>query len=97
MIELSPEASRHIAAIRKHYLSRERPEALRNLAIALSEASATIERDPAAGLSAPRPYPQLAKAQRLWLHVRRYWIAYSMTPLRIVAVFYDAANIPKRL
>jgi len=75
-----------------------RPEAIRNLAYALAEASDLIERQPEGGLPAPRPYPQLAKPGRLWLHVRRYWVAYDLvTPIRIVGVFFDAANIPKRV
>lgn len=97
MIALSPRARKHIAALADHYDARGRPDAFRNLLLALREASAKIEHAPTAGLPAPRPYPQLAKTRRLWLHVRRYWIAYNMTPLRIVAVFYDTANIPRRL
>ncbi|MGB8843060.1 MAG: hypothetical protein WCC64_18550 [Aliidongia sp.] len=49
-------------------------------------------------MPAPRPYPQLAKPGRRWLHIRRYWIAYRTTsPPVIIAACYDAANIPKRL
>ena len=97
MIELSPLAAAQVAGLEDHYARLERSEAIRNLALALVEAADTIERQPETGLLSPRPYPQLAKPGRLWLHKRRYWIAYSLTPIRIVAVFYDAANIPKRI
>ncbi|MGB8839686.1 MAG: hypothetical protein WCC64_01315 [Aliidongia sp.] len=97
MIELSPRAQRHVARLAQHYDSLDRDAAVLNLATALTEAGDKSERDPAAGLPAPRPYPQLAKPGRRWLHVRRYWIASDRVPLCIVAVFYDRANIPKRL
>ncbi len=97
MISLSPRAQRHVVRLAHHYDSLDRDAAVVNLATALDEAKDKIERNPTAGLPAPRPYPRLAKQGRRWLHVRRYWIAYDMTPLRIVAVFFDTANIPKRL
>ena len=75
-----------------------RPEAIRNLAYALAEASDKIESNPDAGLTAPRPYPSVAKPGRLWLHVRRYWIAYSTTiPPVILAVFFDTARACRQL
>jgi hypothetical protein len=80
------------------YAQLGRPEAIRNLAYALADAIEKIKLQPHAGLPAPRPYPHLAKPGHLWVHVRRYWIAYSMTtPPVILAVCYDTANIPKRL
>jgi plasmid stabilization system protein ParE len=98
VIELSARATRHVAQLEIHYGQLGRPEAIRNLAYALAEAIEKIRWQPHAGLPAPRPYPHLAKPGRLWLHVRRYWIAYSTaTPPVIVAIFYETANIPKRL
>lgn len=64
----------------------------------MDEAGGKIERDPAAGLRAPRPYPELRQAGRAWVQAGRYWFAYSTTkPPVIVGVFYDAANIPGRV
>jgi hypothetical protein len=98
VIALSLRATLDVARLEEHYDQLGRPEAIRNLAYALAEASDKIENDPDAGVTAPRPYPSLAKPGRLWLHVRRYWIAYSTTiPPVILAVFYDTANIPERL
>ncbi len=98
MIELSARAARDVARLEEHYDRLGRPEAIRNLAYALAEASDKIKSDPDTGLVAPRPYPGIAKSGRLWLRVRRYWIAYSTTiPPVMLAVFYDTANIPERL
>jgi hypothetical protein len=57
-----------------------------------------IEHNPATGLPAPRPYPQLARPGQAWVKAGRYWIAYRRRPrLVIAAVFFDTANFPKRL
>jgi plasmid stabilization system protein ParE len=98
VIRLSEEAERQLTALIRHYGRIGRPEAKWNLIAAIDDAVARIERNPQAGLPAPRPYPDLAHQGRLWIKVRRYWIAYSTTqPAVIVGVFYDAANIPGRL
>ncbi len=56
-----------------------------------------IERSPAAGLPAPRPYPEVARAGRAWIKAGRYWVSYRTTkPLVILGVFYEAADIPGR-
>jgi plasmid stabilization system protein ParE len=44
----SPDAERQIDELRRHYRERDRPEAVRNLIAALTEAEARIERNPAA-------------------------------------------------
>jgi plasmid stabilization system protein ParE len=82
----------------QHYEDRERIEALRALSAALDEAEAKIGGNPAAGLASPRPYPGLTRQGRAWIKVGRYWVAYdTTTPPVIVAVFYEAADIPNRL
>jgi plasmid stabilization system protein ParE len=87
-----------IRALRNHYVSKRRPEAIRALNASLAEAEARIARSPGAGLAAPRPYPALASAGSLWILVGRYWIAYRPSdPPLILAVFYDQADIPRRL
>jgi len=56
-----------------------------------------IERDPVAGLVAPRPYRNLTQNGRAWLKARRYWIAYTTkVPAVIVGVFFETADIPRR-
>ncbi len=98
MIPYSRRAALHITALLDHYSELDRPEAMRNLLAAMREASAMIEEDPSAGLPAPRPYPALARPGRLWVKAGRYWIGYRRRPsLGIVAVFYDAADIPGRI
>ena len=98
MIPFSREAEQHVTALRLHYESLDRYEAIINLLAALQEASDAIKRDPMAGLSAPRPYPQLARPGQAWVKAGRYWVAYRSHPsLVIAAVFYEAANIPNRI
>ena len=91
-------AAAQVEALRRHYRTLGRTEAVRNLDAALAEAEARIERDPNAGLPAPRPYPGLIRAGRAWTKAGRYWIAYSIVqPPAIVAVIYETANIPGRI
>jgi hypothetical protein len=98
VIELAARAALEVARLEEHYDQLGRPEAIRNLASALAEASDKIEGEPGTGMAAPRPYPSLVKPGRLWLHVHRYWIAYSTTnPPVILAILYDTANIPERI
>ncbi|WP_425600675.1 type II toxin-antitoxin system RelE/ParE family toxin [Nitrospirillum viridazoti] len=75
-----------------------RYEAAWRLAEALAEASEKIARNPEAGLPSPRPYPHLARPGQAWVKAGPYWIAYRTSPhLIIAAVFYETANIPRRL
>jgi plasmid stabilization system protein ParE len=98
VLSLTRRATTQVGALWRHYMERERPEAFRNLIAALREASAAIERDPAAGLPAPRSYPRLVRPGWAWVKAGRYWIAYRRQPqLVITAVFYETANIPRRL
>jgi len=98
LIVFTPRAGQQIRTLRRHYEQFDRPEAIRALVVALDSAWLTITSDPAAGLAAPRPYPQLARPGRQWIKVGRYWIGYrTEAPPIIFAVFYDTANIPKRL
>lgn len=98
MIGFTAKALRQIDALRQHYARLARPEAMRNLAAAMQEAADRIEADPTAGLPAPRPYPELARPGRAWVRSGRYWVLYrTTTPPAVIAVFYDTADIPRRL
>ncbi len=99
MIPLSRQAESHINALREHFERLDRPEAIRNLILALSQASAQIENRPQAGLNAPRPYPSLASLGLLWTKAGSYWFAYLVEdagPI-IAGVFHDTADIPNRV
>jgi plasmid stabilization system protein ParE len=97
LIELTPRARRQLDDLRAYYEDRQRPEALWNLADAVERAAERIERDPAAGFPAPRPYPSLAQPGRAWIKEGSYWFAYSIaTPPVIVGIFHDTADIPGR-
>ena len=90
-------ALRQVADLRDHYERLQRPEASAGLRKALLAAERRIEARPRDGLPAPRPYPALAHPGEAWVKVGRYWVAYSLTtPPVILAVFYDAADIPGR-
>jgi plasmid stabilization system protein ParE len=98
VISYTPRAARQVRALLDHYHRLERPEAIANLLAALREASATVENNPAAGLAAPRSYPNLIRPGWAWVKAGRYWFAYRQRPtVAFVAVFYETANIPARL
>lgn len=98
MIALSRQARRHVSGLLAYYEEHDRPEAARGLRAALVTAWDKITASPAAGLPAPRPYPQLKRPGWSWIKSGRYWIAYRTAPvLIIVAVFYETADIPRRL
>jgi plasmid stabilization system protein ParE len=98
LIEYTPRAIRQVGALVQHYEDSRRPEAIRALFAALDVAEQRIESNPSAGLAAPRPYPQVARKGRAWVKSGRYWVAYSIAqPPVIVAVFYDTADIPRRI
>ena len=97
MIAFTPEARRQVRALRDHYQERDRAKAVRGLRTSLATAWEKIVADPAAGLTAPRPYPHLARPGRLWIKAGRYWIAYDPIMPVIVGVFYETADIPGRV
>jgi plasmid stabilization system protein ParE len=96
LIGLTAQAERQFRGLRQHYEDLERPAATRALIAALEEASRKIEKSPTARLAAPRPYPSLARPNRLWIKVGRYWIAYEPATPLIVGVFFETANIHGR-
>jgi plasmid stabilization system protein ParE len=99
VIALSPEAEAQLDGLMAHYERLERIEAARNLLRALQSASARIERQPEAGLTAPRPYPLLASLGFRRIKEGAYWIAYgnaSDGPV-IAGIHHDTSNIPDRV
>jgi len=99
VIPLSPEAEAHLDALREHFERLDRPEATRNLIIALGRAAERIETNPRSGLPAPRPYPSLSSLGLLWTKSGSYWFAYTLAPAGpiIASVFHDTADIPNRV
>ena len=98
MIALSPKAQADVRGLARAYADRGRGNAVRNLAVVVARAGERIERDPGAGLAAPRPYPHLVQAGRRWLKEGAYWIAYATTePPVIAGVFHERADIPGRV
>ena len=86
-----------MAALTRHYLEIDRPEAVRSLLAAVDRMRVEFEAGTIDDLPAPRPYPSLARQGWAWTKSGRYWIAYQRDPNFILAIFYDAANIPARL
>jgi plasmid stabilization system protein ParE len=98
VIALSPEAASQLDRLIEHYEAKGRLQAAVNLLRALEHASERITAEPSAGLSAPRPYPGLARFGRRWIIEGRYWISYSLaSPPIISGVFYAEADIPGRI
>jgi plasmid stabilization system protein ParE len=98
LIEYSPRARRQITALRNHYENLDRSAAVSGLMAALDDAERRIDRDPDGGLPAPRPYPHLARSGVAWIKAGRYWIAYTPAePKVVVGVFFETADIPRRL
>ena len=97
MIALTPEAKVQIEAFQSYYVEQQRPQAIRNLGHSLAEASLVILNAPQLGLAAPRPYPELASLELLWLKRGRYWIAYDPAGPIIAGVFFDTGDIPNRV
>ena len=97
MIALTPEAARQVDAFERYSADRGRAQALRNLGYALAEASLIIVNAPERGLSAPRPYPELASLGLSWLKRGRYWIAYDPAVPVIAGVFFETDDIPNRV
>jgi plasmid stabilization system protein ParE len=97
-VVLSARAEAQVDALIAHYERLGRGSASRNLLSALEVAATRIQASPLSGLPTPRPYPTLSRPGRLWVQVRPYWIAYTISdPIVIIAVIYDTANIPRRL
>ena len=96
MISLTAEASAQLAEFERFYIEQQRPQALRNLGHSLAEASLIILNASQRGLAAPRPYPELATLDLLWLKRGRYWIAYDPTGPVIAGIFFDTDDIPSR-
>ena len=87
MIVLTPRAGQQVRELQEYDWDRDRPAAIRGLAVALESAWQTVTTKPESGLAAPRPYPQLARDGRAWVKSGYYWIAYTKRPAAIVAVF----------
>lgn len=98
MIGYTAAARRQVSTLREYYKQEQRPEAARSLRTALRDAEARIERDPGAGLPAPRPYPMLAQPGQAWIKAGSYWVRYNTGPApTITGVFHDQASILGRM
>jgi plasmid stabilization system protein ParE len=97
---LTPRAQSQVEALIEHYEARGYDGALRNLADALRDVSAKIEAADGLGLTAPRPYPDIAHLNLgfRWLKMGSYWFAFTPAPEMLIAgVFHEASDIPRRL
>jgi plasmid stabilization system protein ParE len=99
LVDYSPTAQEQVLALQRHFKARGRPEAIRNLALAIEDAAERISRAPEAGLRAPRPYPGLVRPGWRWLKTGAYWFAYVSHDqgATVAGVFHESADIPNRL
>lgn len=99
MIRLSQKAREQIAGLAEYYDALDRAGAARNLRAAIAKAGYWIEAQQGLFFPAPRPYPGLTRAGWAWQKEGPYWIAHTMEaegPV-IQVVFYETADIPRRL
>ena len=99
MTTLSRKAEQQLDAFRSYYEIKERPEATRKLIAALENAIERIGNNPKDGLPFPRPYPDLAEFNYLWIKAHVYWFSYQrLDSISIITgIFYDRSNIPRLL
>lgn len=99
MIPLSPAAERQLDELTRYYAERGRDVAIDNLVSSVERASARYLAKRGPFYDAPRPYPALLRPGWRWAKEGRYWIAFSPAENGSVirAIFYEAANIPRRL
>jgi plasmid stabilization system protein ParE len=95
-VKLSARARADLAALRRHYRHKGRPEAAQNVSKAMREAEFKISMG--WSVPAPRPYPHLQTKGRAWVHAGHYWVLHTTTsPVIAIADFHDTADIPNRL
>ena len=98
MARLSERAARQITDLQDHYHSIERFEAADRLTDAVDAVLAQIDREPLFRRH-PATHEELRSLGLRWVHVHRSWFGYVMAggEARIDYVFYDRADIPRRL
>jgi hypothetical protein len=97
LIGYTSEARQHVRDLIAHYRKKLRPEAVRNLNIALARAEDAIARGTARSRAFPASYRDLAMPGRAWIKEGIYWIAFRQTvPPVIIAVFWEQAQIDQR-
>ena len=99
MVLITAGAQAQLGALEQHYASLGRERAIEQLVDALSSAAARIEAQAGPFLPSPRPYPQLSDYGWRWLKQARYWFAFATIEEAyvITGVFFESADIPKRL
>lgn len=94
-MRLSERAKAQLDEFRTYYRGKGRPEAVRNVVLAMRQASLKIGMGQS--LPAPRPYPDLRADGEAWVHAGHYWVLHTVgdDPV-ILAIFHDTADIPHR-
>jgi plasmid stabilization system protein ParE len=99
MVVITTTARAQLEALEDHYAELGRDVAAIRMTESVAVAAARIERQAGPFWPAPRPYPDVAGYGWRWLKEGRYWIAFTVTPegYAATAIFYETANIPRRL
>lgn len=99
MVFITATAQAQLEALEDHYARLGRDLAAVRMLEAVALAKLRIEKGLGPFYDAPRPYPGIQRAGWRWLKEGAYWIAFTDEPgmSAILAIFYEAANIPGRL
>lgn len=99
MARLTVAAAAQFDALLDHYMRRERDEAVRLLRVAVGEALAAIDANPAAGRSFPGSYRGVGRWGFRWIRVHRYWFGYTIRDGDAVVtnILFETSNIPRRV
>lgn len=99
MVLITATARAQLETLEEHYARLGRDLAVVRMLEAVAMAELRIEKGLGPFYDAPRPYPGVRREGRQWLKEGAYWIAFTAEPdeQAIVAIFYEAANIPGRI
>ena len=97
MIPLSLTAREQYFELIRHYLEREREEAVNRLISALEEARRLIGEGYVNAVDHPSVYGGLARDGVKWVKCHRYWFAFTLDEPVIFNILWDAADIVRRV
>ena len=96
MIPLSLTAREQYFELIRHYLEKEREEAVNRLIDALEEARRIIGAGYVNAADHPSLYSGLARDGVKWVKCHRYWFSFTVDEPVIFTILWDAADMVRR-